>query len=481
MKILTPTSRLLSLGAIGLTVASAVQAQNLIDSKPWSLRFSQQGFYTDNVFSRSFGNSPRFDANGTPVMTSVFEPTPGKPGEFREKMETVTVNGLPVSRPVLTPVLGFGKVAKVQSYGFEISPGFSVRLPINDGQTTLSFSYDYLLRYFDNRPKSADHNHTVNVGLVHNFDSKNKLEVTDSFVVAQEPEQLGTGSGAAPITFRAEGSNVRNIAGFDFSSQLSERWSSTFGLRNNYFSFENDSLQDSLGRYENLPSANARFLLTPSTSLGLLYQFGMTRYDGSVSKVRDLNSHFVAGTIDVDFGPNVKTSLRGGIQVNDFADPIGYTDRDGVTPYADALVSYSFASGSSLALGVRHQVSVTDVGAVPINGDNILNVGKDGLDPIRGSSATSARISLLSEISPNLLGAISGIYQIGTFIGGGPTVDGQNDAYASIDFSLTYRLTQNVGIRGSFAHDRVESDLSFLSDSRPFSRNRVYLGVNFSY
>jgi predicted porin len=77
------------------------------------------------------------------------------------------------------------------------------------------------------------------------------------------------------------------------------------------------------------------------------------------------------------------------------------------------------------------------------------------------------------------VGSINGLYQAGTFIGGGPGIDGEGDSYASADVTLSYRITQNFSTRLSYAHDRVDSDL--VNDLREFARNRVFLGVNFTY
>ncbi|MDH4373445.1 MAG: outer membrane beta-barrel protein [Verrucomicrobiota bacterium] len=410
----------LSIGAASLAVTAALQASEG-GAKPWTVRAGVSGFYNDNVYTRS-------------------------------------------------------DLPKVDSFGFEVTPGFSLNLPINDGQTTLGLRYDYLLRYFENREKSLDHNHVVDASLTHNFNSRYKINVFDSFAQAQEPQQLGAGAGGAGILFRAEGTNFRNIAGFDFTSELAENWSAVTGFRNNLFRFDDLAFAQSLDRVEYLPSVNVRYQVAPKSSVGLFYQYGITDYDGpgsNVGFVRDVNSHFVAATIDHDFAANLTGSLRGGIQYNDFADVAGIKSRDGVSPYVDGQVSYGFLPGSSLTVGVRHQLTATDVGILGAVGGGLFS------DPIRGSSATSARLGVSHSFTPKLVGSINGLYQMGNFIGGGPGVDGKSDSYASGDVTLSYRITQNISTRVSYAHDRVDSDL--VNDLREFARNRVFLGVNFTY
>jgi hypothetical protein len=420
MKNFIPSMSALSIGAASLAVTAALQASEG-GAKPWTVRAGVSGFYNDNVYTRS-------------------------------------------------------DLPKVDSFGFEVTPGFSLNLPINDGQTTLGLRYDYLLRYFENREKSLDHNHVVDASLTHNFNSRYKINVFDSFAQAQEPQQLGAGAGGAGILFRAEGTNFRNIAGFDFTSELAENWSAVTGFRNNLFRFDALAFAQSLDRVEYLPSVNVRYQVAPKSSVGLFYQYGITDYDGpgsNVGFVRDVNSHFVAATIDHDFAANLTGSLRGGIQYNDFADVAGIKSRDGVSPYVDGQVSYGFLPGSSLTVGVRHQLTATDVGILGAVGGGLFS------DPIRGSSATSARLGVSHSFTPKLVGSINGLYQMGNFIGGGPGVDGKSDSYASGDVTLSYRITQNISTRVSYAHDRVDSDL--VNDLREFARNRVFLGVNFTY
>ena len=425
MKNLIPAASLLTLGAAGLALSSSAYAQ---DGKPWSLRAGLSGFYNDNVFTRK-------------------------------------------------------DLPKQDSFGFEVTPGFTVGIKPNDGQTSLSLSYDYLLRYFEDRPKSIDHNHLVDARLSHQFNANNKVDLFDNFAQAQEPQQLQALGGGVSQLLRAEGTNFRNIVGADWTSQLSERWSTVVGIRNNLFRFEDNSFKQSLDRDEFYPSVNLRYQLAPATSVGLFYQYGIVDFAGNIGTVRDYTSHFIAATVDHDFSPTLRTSLRAGIQVNDFDSAPGLVSQDGVAPYVDGSVTWDFAQASSVTAGVRHQVNVTDVAITGALG------GASATDPIRGSAATTGRLTVAHAFTSKLRGSISGIYQSGTFIGGGVItvggvnykVDGASDSYASIDANLAYKISNNLSARVGFAHDRVDSDLDAAGDLRVYSRNRVYLGVNFTY
>src|SRR6185369_17423628 len=87
------------------------------------------------------------------------------------------------------------KEFKRDSFGFEVSPSASINL-IRD-QTSLGLNYVYSYRYYDDRHHleipSGDESHQVNAKLSHAFTPRFKLDVSDSFAVAQEPELIAGG------------------------------------------------------------------------------------------------------------------------------------------------------------------------------------------------------------------------------------------------------------------------------------------------
>jgi hypothetical protein len=451
MKNIIPAASALTLGAASLALVPAAFGFEG-GTKPWTLSAGVRGFYDDNIFTRD-------------------QALPGLPNS-----------------------------GKADSFGFEIQPGIKVATPIGDGQTELTASYDYILRYFADRPKKIDHNHIFAAALGHQFSPRYRLDLTEDFVYAQEPEQISTG-GAVSVVNRVETTNYRNVAGLNFSAQLSERLTLIAAYQNQIHRFQNDavaantaglggqpapSLAQSLNRIVHLPSVRLTYKVNPSADVGFLYQYGVTDFDGpgaNVGGIRDNTSHFIAGTLDYSLSSTLVASLRAGVQVYSFENqpytlpavgtnaPVRVTprDRDSVAPYFDGLLTYTYLPGSTVSLGVTHQLNPTDVDPA---------LGSATLDPLRATTATTGRLRVAHAFTPAFTLGFNGIYQYSTYIGGGQ-LDGETDRYLSLGADVRYQFTPNFAATASYSHDRFESDI--VGDFREFKRNRVFLGVNFTY
>ena len=141
MKKLLTSAGLVALGISSIQAAYAPALSQMETAKPWSLSAALRGFYDDNY--------------------------------------TTSVNGV-----------------KRDSFGFEVSPSASLNLPLD--QTFIGLSYEYSLRYYeDRRDNKYDQSHKFDGRLDHAFSERYKLELSDSFVIAQEPEVLAPAGGGA--------------------------------------------------------------------------------------------------------------------------------------------------------------------------------------------------------------------------------------------------------------------------------------------
>src|SRR5205814_7972702 len=79
---------------------------------------------------------------------------------------------------------------KQPSWGLEVSPSLAVNVALD--QTLIGFNYTYDLRFYEGRPKNdADHSHLFDFKVKHAFAERYKLDVSDTFNYAQEPELQG--------------------------------------------------------------------------------------------------------------------------------------------------------------------------------------------------------------------------------------------------------------------------------------------------
>ena len=127
-------------GTTGLQAAYAPDLNSMETTKLWSLSGTLRGFYDDNYLTTS---------------------GPGKRS----------------------------------SYGFEVSPSFSLNVPLQ--QTELGLRYTYGLYYYQDREtlgeNPVDQTHQFDLWMDHAFSETWKTKIQDSFVVAQDPELLNGG------------------------------------------------------------------------------------------------------------------------------------------------------------------------------------------------------------------------------------------------------------------------------------------------
>jgi hypothetical protein len=416
MKKLIQAASLVTAGAAALTCSSLLAADGA--GKPWTLGLALRGFYDDNIFT---GND----------------------------------------KDPLNP--------RVQdSWGFEVTPSIRVNFPLD--QTLITAGYSYGLRYFADRPgRDYDQYHLADISLSHTFSPRYKIDLFDSFAIAQEPEQIAPASiGGSTLgqVVRAQGNNLRNTAGVDFTAQLTTLWSLVAGYRNNYFDYDFEGFAGVLNRIEHLPSLNLRYQLSPKAVASLGYQYGIVDYDEA--NYRDNNSHYVFAGLDYSFTSQIVASIRAGAQFIEWDNaPAGVRD-SAVSPYVDASISYLFAPGSSVQLGVRHGRNATDV-------DNALSA----LDSIYDQESTLVYGSVNYAITAKLRASLVAQYQNAEFIGvtEGGTLDGDGETFFSLGATINYSFTRWLSGELAYYYDRLSSDVDF----RDYDRNRVFFGVRASY
>ena len=137
MKKIIASAGLVAFGAAGLQAAYAPGLSSLETSKPWSISATLRGFYDDN-----------------------YNTAPSGPN-------------------------------KLDSFGFEVTPKVGLNLPLE--QTYIGLRYIYDLKYFEDRPKNNyDQTHEFEAVLSHTFSERYSVDLSDSFVLAQEPELLSS-------------------------------------------------------------------------------------------------------------------------------------------------------------------------------------------------------------------------------------------------------------------------------------------------
>ncbi len=393
------------------------------------------------------------------------------------------------------------------SFGYSVNPSFGINVPLD--QTSLSLSYTYGYKYFEGRAKNhVDQSHQIQANMLHNFTENTRLSVSESFVVAQEPNIIDEGQPTQ--YFRTVGDNLRNTGKISVTHDFSEQVGVELGYSNTFYDYEEENgaplgVNDSAGnpiyqsfgrsaildRMQHLITTDLRWYLAPD-AIGIVgYQYGMvdftadqvigyrlnnagTAYDPLYSNTRDRDSHYAYVGFDKFFNNQLSISPRAGFQYVNYDN---YNDEQ-FNPYVDARLAYNYAEGSVASAGVRHQRITTDL---------------DGLD----QEATTLYGNLSHRISSMLTASLFGQFQyssldtsLGTVFGdnnpGGTAVRRaytNNEQLYSTGVNLTYRLNQYFSAETGYSFDYLDSGVidSAGRDARSFKRHQVYIGVRATY
>jgi opacity protein-like surface antigen len=403
------TAGMLSVGAASLSLQGIATASEG-GVKPWSVGASLRGFYDDNIYTRPSG------------------------------------------------------AAKVDSFGFEVSPTLSYAAKFD--ATSVNLSYAYSAKYYDTSKadNAWDQGHVVNAGLQHAFNERLSLTASDAFAVTREPQELFSG-----LVFRTQGNNLNNQAQASLSYQISPLWSAVVGYHNGYYNYDNVVYKAALNRIEHLPSLNLRYQIAPLTVGVLGYQYGLVNYDEALFTVagkgvkRDNASHYFFGGLDHTFSPDLTGAVRAGAQITKYDyNAFGYNQ---TSPYADANLKYAYAPGSSFQIGVRHQRNATDID---------LNFAGN---IVQDQESTGVYGVLRHQLTGKLGAHLNAQYQDSKFHGGGATIDGKGETFFTIGGGLDYQISANLSAEASYSYDDLSSNLL----SRGYTRNRVFLGIRASY
>ena len=175
------------IAAIGASSLQAQYAPGLTaveTSKPWSVSASLRGFYDDNYLTL--------------------------PGHFADP----------------TPTDPSNQGSKRGTFGVEFAPSVAFNHSTEDTLFSANYVYDFRY-YFDH--SAQDSSHQINLKADHQFSERYKLNVSDSFVIAQEPTVIDPAVVSTPL--RVPGNNVRNTGNLDFFATLTKLLGFPFGVR----------------------------------------------------------------------------------------------------------------------------------------------------------------------------------------------------------------------------------------------------------
>lgn len=442
MKRICVSAGLVALGAVAANGQYAPGLSSVETTKPWALSATIRGFYDDNYLTLP-------------------KTIPGPNGTT-----------IPGAR---------------DSYGTEVSPSASYNHSTSD--TLISATYTYDMTWYEDRLGRVDQSHQLNAKLDHEFSERYKIQVNESFVVAQEPSVLYPGVISSPL--RVAGNNVRNSATADFTAQLSRLFDVHVGYGNTFYAFQENagdefpansypSYSALLDRMEQTVPVDLHWKILPETTGVFGFQYDHTGYTspeyiiypgispftgvpvpGYLSSSRDNDSYLVYVGVDQSLSPNLSFSLRLGGQYLDYYN-FGSTT---LSPYANASLTYQYMPASTLQVGVVNTHNATDV------------AGIIGTTPVLDEESTSSYVAVNHRLNSRLAVSFMGQAQFSTYNGGGGTFNGLEEDFYILTLNFDYHFNPWLTGQTGYNYNRLVSPLQ----NRSYSRDIFYLGLRASY
>jgi hypothetical protein len=423
MKNVMASAGLLALGAVGVESAHAQFTAGA--EKPWSVAGTLRGFYDDN-----FNTAPD--------------------GPLRRS-----------------------------SFGFEVRPSVSLNLPLE--QTTLTFTYVYSLKYYEDRSNKEDQSHDIELALNHNFSERYSLDVADSFVIAQEPELIDR-INSNPL--RSNGNNIRNNGAINFHAQVTPLLGLVLGYANTFYDYQETgvaSLSSRLDRLEHLVTLDSRWQVQEETVAILGYQFLAVDHTSNFAlnpgpysvfnpalapSTRNQYAHSAYVGAEHTFRRDLSGTVKAGAQyVDNYNNPVVGNQ---VNPYVDLSLSYNYSDRGTVTAGFHYAANQTDTTFNPGGLTTLATLTQN-------QESSTLYGSVIYKLTPRLTGSLTGQFQNSAYIGG--FADGQADQFYLVGLNLAYQFTHYFSAEIGYNYDNLKSDLP----GRGYDRNRVYAGVTASY
>jgi Putative beta-barrel porin 2 len=437
MKKLALSVGLIAAGASSLQAADTSGMNSMQTSKIWSLSGTLRGFYDDN-----YNTAP----DGTP--------------------------------------------SKRGSGGFELSPSFSLNLPLD--QTDLGLQYTYGLYYYQDREehggRPVDQTHQFNLWANHSFTQALQASVQDSFVYGQEPDLAS--SGGFPL--RTSGDYLRNDGAVKLETQWTDLLGTELGYENTLYYYEahgpapTPDYDGLLSRMEHLAWLNLTWQVLPDIKAFVGYQYGQINYTapgaagGRFGTIgghpynpdnRDNRSHFVYAGVQYNPWDNLTLALKAGAQYADYYNALPGQSDSTVSPYVDLSGTYTYLPGSYIQLGFTQSRNASSLAGTELGGNS----------EILDEESSTVYGSINHQFTPQLVGSVIGRLQYSTMHGGGSVYDGEAERWYSVGLNLTYSFNQHLSAEIGYNFDKLDSSAQLTAAGQSYTRNRAYVGVTAMY
>lgn len=317
----------------------------------------------------------------------------------------------------------------ISSMVYEFAPKVAFNASLTD-QTFASAYYALVIDHFDKRPgeKTLD-SHDLFVRVDQSFSPVTSLHLSDSYVIARNPESLLAG-----ITINTDQSYKRNEFDARFETNLAPQFGTTAKFQSVNYNYDNANLGTSLDHTENLFGLSVGYTVVPELrTVGearhqdILYQTG--------GSFKNKHSNFVIGGVDYAFARKFTATGRFGYE---------WRSRDGEqsanAPYVETSLKYDYAEHSFVSAGYVYTLEETS--NVVLYNDTKVN---------------RFFANVQHSLSAFIVASGSVTYEPSTLQGrrGLPNVD---ETTTRFGLALSYLPNKNWRFTANYDYDNIDSD-----------------------
>jgi len=374
------------------------------------------------------------------------------------------------------------------SWGWEASPSVSGNIDLQ--QTDFGARYTFGMIFYVQRSEDGvdpiDYTHQGDVWLDHAFDQTLKVNLSDSLVVAQDPNLV---QGGTPE--RVGGNNLNNNSRITLSKEWTRHFSTATFYHNDLVIYSdstmggpnlagnNPSNSALLNRIEQSVGSDFRWEFQPQTVGFVGYQYSWVRYTGSqqiaptqivngrpiqyFSDSRNYDAHYMYVGAEHVFSPNLSASGKGGATYVDlYNDPVSASQS--WAPYADLSATYTYIPGCYVQGGFRQDIRSTSEVSPSANGHLT-----------QYQQTSTGYVDWTHRFDPKITSTVIGQYSYSSFKDGQFNSLPENDVNVSVN--LNYQINRYFWAEAGYNFDELFSS----ANTRSNTRNRVYLGIGASY
>ncbi len=340
---------------------------------------------------------------------------------------------------------------RVESMVYELAPSFVFNAGVAQ-QSFASLTYKLTLDYIPDRPGSKLlPSHDLAARLAHTFSPDTELDLSDSYVIAKNPESLLPGIGTV---LSGDQSYRRNQFDARLNTTLTRRNGVVFKTRISSYDYDNLDLGQQLNRNEFLGGISLDHTVSPGLKTSLEYRYQAIEYthDGDA---KNKYSHFlIVGAEDAFDERTALTAKAGG----EYRQRSG--DSDIIAPYVELGVKHDYARGSFIAAGYSY--SLEETSTIELFNDMAVN---------------RFFVNCEQALTPKLTGSASVDWEPSVLEGRRGVSPNKNEVNTRLGFAVIYRVHDQLSYSATIDIDQINSDQA----GRSLSRQRFGLSAKYAF